>query len=327
MTNVKLVDMQMVQAFVTTAEERSMSSAAKRLGVTQSAISQSIRNLEEQFGVALLNRERRPLALTPAGLALRNRGVMLLNEIAHLKAQVIDASLGIKPDMRIGLVDSFAATCGSALIKEMLGRATTLAVRTGLTPYLGEALVARELDMVVSSDPLADMDGIVRRRLLAEQFLLITPRQQAGKLRTVKDIRDLTQTQPLVRLNRKSHLGAQIERFLRRVDVRAPHRLEVDNADTLTSMVAGGTGWAITTPMCLLQAGELAKQVKLHFLEGLTADRSIFLVARRDEYGRLFDETYGTVQLVLKTTLLPGLRAISPNLERLIELEKRTENE
>ena len=325
MTTAKSIDLQMLQAFVTTTEERNMSSAAKRLGVTQSAISQSIRQLEEQFGVVLFNRDRRPLVLTPAGLTLRNRGVLLLDEIAHLKAQVIDASLGIKGDMRIGLVDSFAGSCGTVLIKEMLSRATTLSVRTGLTPHLGEALVARELDVIVSTDSLADMDGIVRQRLMTEQFLLITPRQHEGSVRTATEIRELALAKPMVRLNRKSHLGIQIERFLRRIDVRAPHRLEVDNADTLTSMVAGGIGWAITTPMCLLQAGELAKQVKLQFFDGVNVSRSVFLVARRDEYSHLVDETYRLIQSVLKTHFLPGLRAIRSELEALVEVEPRTE--
>ena len=325
MTTAKSIDLQMLQAFVTTAEERNMSSAARRLGVTQSAISQSIRQLEEQFGVVLFNRDRRPLVLTPAGLTLRNRGALLLDEIAHLKAQVIDASLGIKADMRIGLVDSFAGSCGTVLIKEMLSRATTLSVRTGLTPYLGEALVARELDLIVSTDSLADMDGIVRQRLMTEQFLLITPQQHAGSVRTATEIRELALAKPMVRLNRKSHLGIQIERFLRRIDVRAPRRLEVDNADTLTSMVAGGIGWAITTPMCLLQAGELAKQVKLQFFDGVNVSRSVFLVARRDEYSHLVDETYRLIQSVLKTHFLPGLRAIRPELEGLVEVEPRTE--
>lgn len=323
MSNQKVVDVQMLQIFVTTAEERNMSAAAKRLGVTQSAISQSIRQLEEQFGVVLLNRERRPLALTPAGLALRNRAVMLLNEMGNLKAQVVDASKGIKPDVRLGLIDSYAATCGTAFIKEMLGRTTSLSVRTGLSPYHGEALVGRELDLVVSTDPLTDIDGIIRRRLLTEQFLVITPPGYVGNARTAKEIRALAQAQPILRFNHQSHLGMQIERFLRRIDVRAPHRLEVDTADTLTSMVAGGIGWAVTTPMCLLQAGDFSTKVTTHFIEGLASGRSVYLVARRDEYSTFFEEAYDVARALVEPTLLAGAKAIRPGLELLIEPEPR----
>ncbi len=74
MPSTKPLEMQMLRMFVTTAEEGSMSNAAKRLGVTQSAISQSIRHLEDHFGVVLLTRDRRPLALTPAGLCAAATG-------------------------------------------------------------------------------------------------------------------------------------------------------------------------------------------------------------------------------------------------------------
>ena len=319
------LDMQMLRMFVTTAEEGSMSSAAKRLGVTQSAISQGIRHLEDQFGVVLLARDRRPLTLTPAGLALRNRGLALLNESDRLRAEVIDASRGSTLDVRIGLVDSFAATCGTGFIKEMLGRSTTLSVRTGLSPFQGEALLARELDLAISTDALVDMDSVVRRRLLTESFLVITPAGYGEAVLNREHLLRLSDTLPIVRFNRQSHLGSQVERFLRRLELRAAHRLEVDTADTLASMVAGGLGWAITTPMCLLQAGETARKVKPHFLQGAGAERSLYLVGRRDEYTRLFHDTYAVAHRILKRTLVPAARTLRAGLEQLIELEPEHE--
>ena len=82
----KPIDMHAVQVFVAVAEEGSMSSAATKLGISQSGVSQIIRQLEEELGVVLVNRTTRPLALTPFGIALRNRGVVLSEEIANLKA-------------------------------------------------------------------------------------------------------------------------------------------------------------------------------------------------------------------------------------------------
>ncbi|MEX3936129.1 LysR substrate-binding domain-containing protein [Paraburkholderia phymatum] len=327
MPAVKFLDMQTLQIFVTTAEERNMSSAARRLGLTQSAVSQSIRQLEDQFGVVLFNRERRPLTLTAAGLALRNRGMTLLEDMSRLKAHVIDASRGIKPDVRVGLVDSFAGTCGPAFIKAMLNESTTLSIRTGLTPFHSEALVGRDLDIVVSSDPLADLDGIERRRLLSEQFVVIMPKQHKAAIRTPADLRELGEALPIVRFNRQSHIGAQIERYLRRIDVRIPRRLEVDTADTLTSLVAGDIGWAITTPMCLLQAGEYARKVKLHFLSASHTGRSLYLLARRDEYSHLFDEVYAIAHSIVSTSLLQRLAEIHAELPKLIDIETETEDE
>jgi DNA-binding transcriptional LysR family regulator len=323
----KLVDMHAVQIFVTTAEEGSMSGAASRLGISQSAVSQSIRQLEDELGVVLINRTRRPLTLTPFGLSLKNRGALLTEEIANLKAQVLQAGEGIKPDLRIGLVDSFASTCGSAFTKILLTRASQLSIRTGLSPQQGEALMRRELDLIVTSDPMRDADNVVRYRMFSERYFVITPPGLRTKVCTLDDIRELANSLPIVRFNRHSQVGLQIERFLRRIDVRTPNRLELDNADALTSMVAAGIGWAITTPMCLLQAAAHASKVSTYLVEPLGLERSLYLLARRDEYSAFFADACEAAREVVEQTLLPGVQALRCGVESLITLDERTANE
>src|SRR2546430_9921215 len=60
-------ELSVLSAFLAVAEERSFTKAAKRLGVTQSALSHAIRGLEEQVGVRLLARTTRSVAPTEAG--------------------------------------------------------------------------------------------------------------------------------------------------------------------------------------------------------------------------------------------------------------------
>ena len=57
-----------------------------------------------------------------------------------------------------------------------------------------------------------------------------------------------------MRFNVESHIGATIERYLDERGVVPPNRLEIDTADSLVAMVAAGIGWALITPLCLLQA-------------------------------------------------------------------------
>lgn len=63
-------ELSVMSAFLAVADERSFTKAAKRLGVTQSALSHAIRRLEEQVGVRLLARTTRSVAPTEAGDAL-----------------------------------------------------------------------------------------------------------------------------------------------------------------------------------------------------------------------------------------------------------------
>ena len=60
-------ELSVMSAFLAVADERSFTKAAKRLGVTQSALSHAIRGLEEQVGVRLLARTTRSVAPTEAG--------------------------------------------------------------------------------------------------------------------------------------------------------------------------------------------------------------------------------------------------------------------
>ncbi len=60
-------DFNALAAFVIVAEEKSFRAAADRLGVTRSAVSQTIRKLEETLGIAVVSRTTRSVALTEAG--------------------------------------------------------------------------------------------------------------------------------------------------------------------------------------------------------------------------------------------------------------------
>jgi DNA-binding transcriptional LysR family regulator len=74
--------------FLVVAEERSFTRAAKRQGVSPSAVSHSMRSLEEQFGVRLLARTTRSVALTQAGERLLVRLKPALTEVEETLGQI-----------------------------------------------------------------------------------------------------------------------------------------------------------------------------------------------------------------------------------------------
>src|SRR5258707_4553727 len=66
-------DLANLTAFIAVADQRSFRAAASRLGVTPSALSHSMRQLEERLGVGLLHRTTRSVSVTDAGLRLLER--------------------------------------------------------------------------------------------------------------------------------------------------------------------------------------------------------------------------------------------------------------
>src|SRR5207244_11751518 len=75
-------DLADLTAFVAVADQLSFRGAASRLGVTPSALSHSMRQLEERLGMRLLNRTTRSVSVTDAGLRLPERLRPAVSEIA-----------------------------------------------------------------------------------------------------------------------------------------------------------------------------------------------------------------------------------------------------
>jgi DNA-binding transcriptional LysR family regulator len=97
-------DLNILAAFLATAEERSFTKAARRLGVSPSAMSHAIRGLEEGLGVRLLSRTTRSVAPTEAGQQLLARLRPALADVQDALDQL--SGLRDKPVGRVRLLTS-----------------------------------------------------------------------------------------------------------------------------------------------------------------------------------------------------------------------------
>ncbi len=314
-----LPDLRLLRAFVALSNAGSMTAAAKRLGLTQSAVSQSIRHLEEILGTVLLDRSSRPLAPTAAGSLLHRQASALIEDADALVAMVRHSSPHKMPELRMGVIDSFGATVGPSLIKSLLGSATRLTFRSGLAQDQSRALLARELDLIVTSDAMDDVDGLERQPLLSEPFLLLLP--AALSERAPSDLKELANQCPMVRFSLRSLIGSQVERHLRRLGVRAPRTLEVDATDTLISMVAAGVGWAIATPLCLLQVQWQLSRIRAVPFPNNPFYRQLFLIWRAREYEEFPRQIAERAQKIIAEEVLPALHARFPWLKGQLHVD------
>src|SRR5947209_11452255 len=102
-------DLSILAAFLAIAEERSFTKAAKRLGVSPSALSHAIRGLEQNLGVRLLSRTTRSVAPTEAGEQLLARLRPALTDVQDALDQL--SGLRDRPAGRLRLlVPRFAVT-------------------------------------------------------------------------------------------------------------------------------------------------------------------------------------------------------------------------
>lgn len=90
--------------FVAVVDCNSFTEAAEQCYISQSAISQQIRALEDDLGVELIHRENRKFTLTPAGEYFYGQSKVILNEVGDIRRETV----------RIGKDDDFQNTLGFA---------------------------------------------------------------------------------------------------------------------------------------------------------------------------------------------------------------------
>lgn len=157
------------EAFVHAHRERSISGAARRLDLSQPAVTARVRRLEEELGATLFERSRAGLVPTSQADALAGRITPLLDRLR--RAVSVEPTMG-PASIRIGgAADVMSARMVPAL-GPLIRDGLDLAVTTGLAPDLLDALAADRLDLVVSSIRPSD-DGLRSTALVDEEFVLV----------------------------------------------------------------------------------------------------------------------------------------------------------
>jgi DNA-binding transcriptional LysR family regulator len=153
-----------LSAFVTVAEQLSFRAAASRLGITPSALSHAMRQLEERHGVRLLNRTTRSVSLTDAGLRLLERLRPAIDQIA-------DALEGLNQERRrpFGRLRIYAThMAGTAVVAPVWKRFLSTYPDVHLELQMGEApvnIVAKRFDAGIGPQDRAAADMISVRVL------------------------------------------------------------------------------------------------------------------------------------------------------------------
>jgi DNA-binding transcriptional LysR family regulator len=162
-------DLRQVRYFLAVAEELNFTRAAERLHMAQPPLSAAIRQLEQQLGVALLERTSRQVQLTRAGRLLLEEGRELVRHAERVFAAVREIErapvgrleVGVSPAARFDVAPAFFAACAERAPGVMAYP------REDTTGALLHDLRTGRLDLVLAFCPPPD-DGLERLRLRDE---------------------------------------------------------------------------------------------------------------------------------------------------------------
>jgi len=280
--------------------------------MTQSAVSQTIANLEHAIDVQLFDRTIRPIALTTGGEILLERARQIIKDTHDTFRETQTLEQRKLSMLTLSMTGSMSAVLATKLYKSLYEMSSYWRIWAGLSPHHREEFLSHNVDiMVTTRNVMEDVANLERRVIFQEPYVLIFPKDYKGSV----DIMEGARTLPFLRYSMRSALGLRIESQLNRLRLKFPSVIEFDNAPTHTMAVTEGVGWGITTPLCLLSRAELLDHVQIHPLTRGQFSRRFDLIAREDSLGEIPLKIADEARRLLQTECIPRIYDYAPWVE------------
>ncbi|MGG6896371.1 LysR family transcriptional regulator [Rhizobium sp. BR 315] len=240
-----------LEAFVAVVETGSIVAASARINLTQPGITRRIQNLEDSLGIALLDRQSKPLKPTAAGREAYEHGRRVLRSLDDLKTGVSPGG-AIGGEFRLGIMPYLSEAALSAPLDALRSQFPQLSLRivSGWSPQLIEQVAHSQLDAatVCLAEGMQPPDNVVGDVLGVHSVILVA----APPLGVPKAPR-LEELSRFPWILNQSGCGFRAFIHHRFEAERLPFDVAVEamSADLRMSLVARGLGIGVLTPAAL----------------------------------------------------------------------------
>ncbi|MCS3470213.1 DNA-binding transcriptional LysR family regulator [Pseudomonas sp. JUb42] len=283
-----------LKTLVAVAREGTFAAAGNRIGLTQAAVSAQMQRLEAELGYPLFERKGRAAQLNRKG----HHTLLQAQELIRLYDNLGSTDSGETANVLVSI--GAIASVQRALLPDALARfhrewpGCRSRIMPGVSMELLNLADAGDIDLAAIIRPPFALQSDLRWTTLAQEpYRLIVPADLPGD-----DWAQLLSTQPLVRYDRSSFGGRQVDRFLRRMHFSLREVCELDELEALVQLVANGVGVALV-PETTAQRG-WPESVRVLDLGSHTFHRDVGLVHRAP--GTLSEPVNMLIRLLMERT-------------------------
>lgn len=238
------MNIKQLKTLLAVVEAKSFAAGGDKIGLSHSAVSLQIKAMEDELGVQLFDRIKRPPVPTARGRALA--------EHARKTLDLFDASAAVakgeltRSKLIIGAVPTVLASFLPAGLKKLQNQFPNLNldVRSGGSAALADALADGALDVVICTKPINPIPGLEWHPIAREPFVVVAPAHARGDTYL-----SLLANYPFIWFNRKTWAGRSIEEELNARKIVVDATMEVDSLEAISTLVSEGLGIAIV-PIC-----------------------------------------------------------------------------
>ncbi|GAB0120128.1 LysR family transcriptional regulator [Acidisoma sp. 7E03] len=235
--------------FWAVAHEGSLTRAAERMNLSQSALSVQIQKLEHQMGHPLFERAGRKLVLTEAGQIALDYADTVFKAGEELMSTLQGRPLATRQVLRVGALTTLSRNFQLEFLRPLVGRSDVeLIVRSGNIRDLLAQLEAHAIDVVLANSAAPrDARSPLRNHLLNEQPVSLVghPRPEGRPFNFPDDLR----SEPILLPSLESDIRVAFDRVLELAGIRPIILAEVDDMAMLRLLAREREGIALVPPI------------------------------------------------------------------------------
>lgn len=305
-----LLSLRGLEVFDELSRAGSMQKAARNLGLSAPAASQQLKNLEAALGHSLVDHARRPLELSRAGQSFLTHVQAAMMHLRQGAAELSLIDLRTVRSLKLGIIDDFDGEVTPRLTVALANVLTPAELSLLTMPSLRiiEEVRALQLDIGIAARAQEAPEDLIETPLLRDPFVLAVPR---GFLSGPPETIDALSQLAFLRYEKGQLLGRQIAAHLARLRLAPEGRIEIDSNQALFGLIAGGVGWAISTPVGFLRARRFHDQVDLFPLPFAAFSRTISLYHRQAWMPEIAGVIAENLRAILRAQIVePGRTAL-----------------
>jgi LysR family transcriptional regulator, nitrogen assimilation regulatory protein len=273
------LDLRQLKYFAKVVESGSFSKAANQLHVAQPALSQHVRHMEEELGVALLHRGAQGVSPTEAGERLMRHAKRILAEFAEIHDSVRGEAIAPRGEVRFGLPATVGELLAAPLIEAAKQRYPDVRIRVveAMSGYVLEWLRQGKIDLAMLY-ATADPRGLAVHHGLSEEICLFSNTTIAGQetLKAPKVKLSVAAKLPLVVPGPGHGLRELIEAAALAARVSIDPAVEIDSYSQIKKLVLRGLGFGILPLMAVHKEAE-AGLFRIWRFEAPVLTRKVYL--------------------------------------------------
>jgi LysR family carnitine catabolism transcriptional activator len=239
------VTIRQLKAFLSVAELGHFNRAAERMGLTQSAASVLIRNLEVEVGLKLFDRHTRMVSLTAAGQEFLPQARRVIEDLEHAVTGLHEQASMRRGEVTVASSIVLAATYLPPVIAGFLARYPDIEVRVRDMPEeeIRPAVKSNAVDLAIGTVSGREPE-IAATQLLSDRLMVVCRADHRFAGRKAVRWADLA-GERLIALAKENPLRSIVERTLLTTAPEVEPAYEVRFSTTAISMVASGLGIAV----------------------------------------------------------------------------------